>query len=270
MRAAQLTIAAAVAGLLTPGVVFGANSTSDDRIALSANGSTLTGTDGGGGGSAGWLHNFDADTLVGVAVEHQALSSAHWTFGSVNGSMTRGPGDARYSVYAEAHEGAGNDGPKHLKYSIETAGVIGTYFHRLSVQLEDREIDVETVHGNLPKLGLSYQWTRRILTSVSYAYSVNGDLGTRLTSARIDEYGQSVNFLAGVAVGQASAAVLNEGFIVAPGRRLREGYAGISKPLRHLRGDLSLIADYQDLSGSKRVTVTLNYIFHVGNVGTAR
>jgi len=99
MRFARLTIAALVAGWLAPCMAFGADSTptstpvppstSDDRIALSANGSTLPGTNGGGGGSVGWLHNFDADTLAGVAVEHQVISVAHWTFGSVNGSLTR-------------------------------------------------------------------------------------------------------------------------------------------------------------------------------------
>jgi hypothetical protein len=31
-----------------------------------------------------------------------------------------------------------------------------------------------------------------------------------------------------------------------------------------LRSDIMLIADYQDLSGTKRTTITLNYIVHVG------
>ena len=112
MRFARLAIVAA--GWLAPCTAFGADSApasaSDDRIALSANGSTLPGTNGGGGASAAWLHNFDADTLAGVAVEHQVISIAHWTFGSLNGSLSREIGDARYSFYGEAHEGAGDDG----------------------------------------------------------------------------------------------------------------------------------------------------------------
>jgi hypothetical protein len=265
--------AAVVAGLLAPCHASGAISTADDRIALSAQGATLTGTNGGGGGSVGWLHNFDADTLAGVAVEHQVLSTSHWTFGSVNGSMTRGTGDARYSLYGEAHEGAGRDGPKSFRYRIESIGVIGTYFHRLSAQLEDRQIDVETVHGNLPKIGLAYLWNPHFNTSLAYSYSVNGNLGTRLTSARIDAYGSIVNFLAGGAFGQASptilGTVLNE-VVVFPGHRLREGYVGVAKPLPRLRGDLTLVADYQDLSGSKHVTVTVNYVFHVGHHGPTK
>jgi hypothetical protein len=279
MNFGRLIIAALVAPLLAPYAALGADptaapivpSTSDDRIALSADGSTLTGTNGGGGGSVGWLHSFDADTLAGVAIEHQTLFTSNWTFGSVNGSMTRGTGDARYSVYGEAHEGAGDDGPRAFHYSIEALGVVGTYYHRLSAQLEDRDIDVETIHGNLPKVGLSYLWGPRLLTSVTYSYSVNGNLGTRLTAARIDIYGATVNFLAGVAFGQASPVILgavsNEIVALVPEHRLREGYVGITKPLPHLRSDLALVADYQDLSGIKRATLTLNYIFHVGHNG---
>jgi hypothetical protein len=98
---------------------------------------------------------------------------------------------------------------------------------------------------------------------------VSGNLGTRLTAARIDIYGAAVSFLGGVAFGQASPVILgavsNEIVVLVPGHRLREGYVGITKPLPHLRSDLTLVADYQDLSGSKRATLTLNYIFHVGH-----
>jgi hypothetical protein len=270
MRFAQLIIAVAVTGWLAPRTAAGADSApapvSDDRIILSVNGSTLPGTNGGGGGSVGWLHNFDADTLAGVGVEHQAISVAQWTFASVSGSLTRELGDARYSFYGDAHEGAGDDGPHAFKYSVVAAGIIGTYFHRLSAQLEDRQFDVETTHGNLPKLGFSYLVNPHILTAASYAHSVSGNLGTHLTSARIDAFTSKANFLAGVAFGRVSPTVLGLEFVV-PGKSLSEGYVGVTKPLPHRRGDLTLVVDYQDLAGSNRVAVTLNYIFHIGHHG---
>ena len=39
----------------------------------------------------------------------------------------------------------------------------------------------------------------------------------------------------------------------------------MTKPFAHARSELTLIADYQNLSGTKRATLTLNYIFHVGH-----
>jgi hypothetical protein len=54
---------------------------------------------------------------------------------------------------------------------------------------------------------------------------------------------------------------------------LREGYVGISKPFPRLRGDLTVVADYIHLSktastvivDSSHVTLTVNYIFHIGH-----
>lgn len=283
----SLRPAFAAALLLAPVYVsHAAPSTVDDRIAFSANGSSLTNTGGGGGASAGWLHNFDADTLVGVAAEYQALSVSHWRFGSLSGSMTRGPGDQRYTLYGEIHEGAGHDGPHAFDYHIEGLGVTGTYFHRLSATLEDKQIDVETTHGNLPKAQLAYLWNPRFQTTVGYQHSFGGNLGTRLTTARIDVYASQVSFLAGAAVGQASPSVLGN-LLTLGAHDLREGYVGVIKPFPKLRGDLTFIVDYQRLSGgagtvnapgasqqlilptvSQRWTGTLNYIFHVGHHGT--
>jgi hypothetical protein len=104
------------------------------------------------------------------------------------------------------------------------------------------------------------------LTTVSYADTVGGNLGTHLTSGRIDLNGSQLNFLAGVSFGQVSPTVLNLN-ISLPGKTLKEGYVGVTKLLPHLRGALTLVVDYQDLSGSNRVAVTLNYIFHFGHQG---
>jgi hypothetical protein len=287
----SLTMAAALASLLTPmSALHAAPSTVDDRIALSAQGSSLTGTGGGGGASAGWLHNFDADTLLGVAAEYQALSVSHWAFASLSGAMTRGTGDARYTFYGEAHEGAGRNGPNAFKYRIEGIGVTGTYFHRLSATLEDKQVNVESTHGNLPKVQLAYLWNPRFQTTVSHQHSFGGNLGTRLTTARVDVYASQMSFLVGGAIGQASPALLGQlvtqlgpsGSITLAPHQLREGYVGVVKSFPRLRSDLTLIVDYQRLSGgegtvlgvpvassvSTRWTGTLNYVFHIGHHGT--
>jgi hypothetical protein len=269
MKIRALIAAPCIALLLASSAALGEGSTADDRIAASTNGSTLTGTNGGAGASLAFLRNFDAATLLAGALEYQALSDAHWAFGSVTGAMTRGPDDQRYTVSGELHEGAGDDGPKSFHYRIEAVGVTGTYFHKLSALLEDKRIDVESSHGNLPIFGLSYLWGPHFQSAIGYQHSVSGNLGTRLWTARVDEYGPTVNFLAGAAAGKVSANVLNLGIDI-PGTQLHEGYVGVSKPFSHARSELTLIADYQDLSGTKRATLTLNYIFHVGASGSTR
>jgi hypothetical protein len=241
------------------------SSTADDRIVVSADGTSLTGTNGGGGASLGYLHNFDASTIVGVAVEHQVLADAQWTFASLSGSATVGPENQRYSFYGEAHEGPGRDAGRDFDYKIEALGVFGTFDHKLSAQIEDRRIDVETTHGNLPKVGLSYLWGPHFMTSASYQYSVSGNLGTRLPAVRIDSYWATINLFGGASWGPTSPVVFNlPSGLVSQVRQLKEGYVGVSKPFPKIRGELTAVADYLDLSGIKKATVTVSYIFHIG------
>jgi hypothetical protein len=268
----------AVAGLLAPVCALqAAPSAVDDRILIGLQGESLTNTSGGGGGSLGWLHNFDADTLAGLGVEHQMLANSHWTFGSLNASRTIGQGTQRYTFYGEAHEGAGNSGNRALNYHIEAVGLVGTYFSRLSVSLEDRQFFVDTVSGNLPKLGVSYLWSPHLQTTASYSYSIGSNLGTRLAAAKIDLFEPGMNWLAGFSFGQATAAVLTGSNSLgedtfAPGLRVKEGYVGASVPLPRARSEISLILDYQKLSNrtrdSNRFQGNLNYVFHIGHHGT--
>jgi hypothetical protein len=243
-----------------------------DRLSLTGNADTLSGTNGGAGVALAWLHNFDADTLAGIGAEHQAIANAQWTLGSFDGSVTRGGAEARYTFYADAREGAGDVGSSAFHYSVVDAGVIGVWSPRWSVQLEDRQIDVATTHGNLPKLGLFYVWDRRWLASASYSYSVSGNLGTRLAAARLQESGARFNPIIGFAFGQAAPPVvdLQTGLLVAPGLTLREGYAGASFPVSSWHGELAVIGDYVDLGGSRRAMLTVNFTGHLGPAAGAR
>jgi hypothetical protein len=260
-----ISFAIASAGLLGESAAVAQSSTADNRIVFSGDLSSLTGTNGGGGGSLAWLHNFDAGTLFGLAIEHQVLADSQWTFGSLNGSYAFGPENQRFSVYGEVHEGRGNDGTNPFDYEIEAIGFTGTFNHKLTALLEDRRIDVDTSHGNLPKAGVAYLWGPHLLTTLSYQYSVSGNLGTRLTSARVDGYRGTLDLFAGVAFGQGSAAVVNiAAQLLVPAGELHEGYLGISKPISQWHGELTAVVDYLDLAGVKRASLTVAYIYHVG------
>ncbi len=247
-----------------------ADSGSDDRLVFSGSGANLSVASGGGSGSLGWLHNFSPSTLVGLGGEYDVLANAHWAFGSVNGSATLGPADARTSVYGEAHEGAGDiGGTHHFDYSNVAGGVyqsIGTHF---SLQLEDRQIDIDTSHGNLPKIGASVLWGTWVQTQAAYQKSVSGNLGTSLGSTRIDFFTKPINLLVGGAWGQGSPAVLNiQTNEIFPGSgQLHEYFGGFSKTAG--RHQVSLVADYLELSGVKRETLTLTYILDL-RTGSAK
>ncbi len=244
---------------------------SDDRLMLGANGSTLTGGSGGGGGAVTWLHGFSAGTLAGVGAEHQAISDAHWTLGSVIGAVTLGTGSGpRTSFSAEVHEGSGDIARKDFSYSLVVLGVSRTLTKDLSVQLEERQIDIDTSHGSLPKLGFTYVWNRRLQTSLAYAYTVGGNLGTELVSARVDYFGVRAGFLGGGAVGHGAPAVVNlqTGIIEQPALVLKEVFVGASKPFSRI--NLQLVIDYLELASTKRTTLTLTCTLPLRGPGTSK
>jgi len=234
----------------------------DDRLIISADGATLTDTGGGGGGSIAYLHQSSADLSFGAAAEHQRLAGAYWTFGSLSGAFTHRLTDSvRWSVHGEVHEGAGHTGEHSFDYGIEALGVSATT-HGMTADLEDRQIDVDTNHGSLPKLTLSKAWGNSWLTTVAYAYSFGGNLNTEYSLVRVDFYQPGYSLLAGGTFGRVNPAVINvNGLLLSEAKHLAEVFAGVTKPLHRI--DLSLLADEIDLPGSKRFTVTLTATLHL-------
>ncbi len=231
-----------------------------ERLVFSGNGSTLSAGGGGGGGSGTWLHSFGADTVLGAGAEYQQIADAHWSAGTLSGSVGLGHGQAKPRVYADVHEGAGNIGAHAFHYSLVTAGVLATLTPRMSVQIEERRIDIDTSHGHLPKVGVTLRATPQLSATASYARSAGGNLGTRLATLRLDYGGSRVNGMAGVVWGPAAPAVYDVfSQNVTPGASLTEGFAGIGKTVG--RATWLAVADYQSVAGTSRTTIALTYAF---------
>jgi hypothetical protein len=229
---------------------------SSDRLLLSGNASRLSDDIHGDGGQIAWLH--DADRLhFNVGGEYQSIENSHWAFGSLTAAYTAAD-SAHSSVFAEVHEGNGRGGQNlpTFRYSVVAGGYSRALASHLTLQLEDRDFNVDTAHGNLPKIGLALPWTARLLSTLSYARSVSGNLQTEVALVRLDLYGANWNALVGAATGHAAPVVVNlqPGFNVEERNNLNEGFVGASRALG--RGQLQLVFDYLDLGGRKRGTVT--------------
>jgi hypothetical protein len=260
------------AGLLI-GTLFaaqaGAADGSDDRLTLMANGMTLDGgtaapgvetiDDEGAGGAIGWLHNFNANTIVGLRGEYQSQENVHWQFGTLSLAHGFGQADRRTNLYADIHEGSGKSQAGSYGYSVALVGVIQNITKQLSLQFEDKHIDIDTTEGNLPKIGVQYLWGPTLLTNLSYQHSVSGNLGTRVWSFRADRYGKNVNFIFGGAGGQATPVIvdLQTGLEVG-GLTMKQGFIGVTKPFSRM--DVTLLADYVEIGDLSRFTLTLNTI----------
>jgi hypothetical protein len=236
----------------------------DDRLVVSANGSTFSdGGGSGGGGAVTWVHPFSAGTLLGVGAEHQTITGSQWTFGTLMGSVTLGaPSGSPTTFNGEVHEGSGDIFGKRFTYSVAAVGVDHTMKNGLTLQLEERQIDVDTSHGSLPKIGVVYAWTPQLRTTVNYAQSIGGNLGTEISTARLDFLGKRAGFLAGDAYGQSVPVVVNlEARVEEPHfvLKLKEAFVGVSRSFS--RFDVQLVADYVELAYIRRTTLTV--IFNV-------
>jgi hypothetical protein len=270
LAAAWLSLQPACAVENSPAPPAAPAAPSIDSLMFSANGSTLTGASGGGGGSITWLHDFSAGVL-GLAGEYQTLANAHWAFGSLTGSVSTGSASAKWTFSGDAHLGSGDIGVyrglRRFNYDVEGAAVAGTFGGKLTVQLDAQQYDVDTTHGALPKVSVGFFWTPHLQTTVSYSRSVTGNLGTQLETLRIDHYGHTVNWLLGGAAGHVAPAVVNlYTGIFEPAPQLREGYLGISKSF--LGSDWSILGDYMKVANEKRITLTVVCTLHVGGSAT--
>lgn len=232
-----------------------------DRFSLMAAGHQLTNTNGGWGAAALWLHNFSADTLFGLGAESQTIGEARWTFGRLNFNHGFGESTDRTNVYFESSVGSGHDNIHNYDYLIGAVGVYQNLTKQLVLQVEDKQINVDTSHGNLPKLGLQYLWNPHFATSLAYAYSVSGSLDTKLAIARVDGYTKTMNLFAGVANGQAAPIVtgLPAGTPV-PGFILHQYYVGMGRSFS--RADMTAVVDYVRLGTSNHWTLTFNAMLH--------
>jgi hypothetical protein len=237
-----------------------------DNLVFSANGSTLTGATGGGGGSLTWLHDFTAGVL-GIGGEYQRLANAHWAFGSLAGSVDAGNASARWTLSGEAHLGSGDideyQGVHRFDYRVEGGGVAGTFGGKVTVQLQAHQYDIDTTHGLLPKAALGILWSQHVQTTVAYSRSVTGNLGTELETLQIDYYGARLNWLVGGATGHVAPPVVNlYTGLTGPAPQLREGYLGLSKSFA--RTKWSLLGDYLKVAGQRRITLTLVCTLRLG------
>ena len=230
----------------------------DDRLIVSAEAATLSGAHGGGGGSGTWVEDLTKG-VAALGADYETLGNSHWAYAELLAGFFSGTG----SYYIEVDRGAGDsslaEGNRHFIYRVTAGGAGSTIGDHASVELETRQIDVDSAHGNLPKATFGYEWRPELRTSVAYAHSVTGNLGTEIASLGV-QAGRDVRdndrviWLVGGAFGRVSPPVVNVES-TQPAGQYRQGYVGASNKLFGLRWSVTI--DYLTVSGSKRAMLTV-------------
>lgn len=234
-----------------------------NRLTLSASASRQDDVDDGGAGSLNYLHYLTPNALFGIGGEHQFIGDAKINFGTLRAAWGRGEPGSRTTLFGEANYGEGDDDGRKFDYSVYGLGISQGLTTKISVEIEAKEFDIDTTHGTLPKLGVSYLWSPRLLTYISYAKSFGGNLGTELTTGRLDYYGSLLNLKLGGASGRANPAVLVPlPGVTLPATQSKQAYLGIGKTFR--RGEIQLLGDYLETGEAEKVTLTLSFTAYLG------
>jgi outer membrane receptor protein involved in Fe transport len=234
-----------------------------NRLTLTASRSRQDEVDDGGIFSLNYLHYLTPVALFGLGAEHQYIEDATLTFGSARAAWGRGEPGSKTTLFGETHYGNGDDDGRDFGYSIYVLGVSQALSPQFFVELEARYLDIDTTNGRLPKLGISYLWTPRLLTYISYAKSFGGNLGTELTSGRINYYGSLLSLKAGASTGHANPAVLVlQPGVTLPAQQSKQAYVGIGKAFK--RGEVELLADYLETGPTEKMTLTLSFTAYLG------
>jgi hypothetical protein len=246
----MLALGCVTASAAVPGFV-------PDRVMLSVSGSTLDNESGGGSGSFTWLHSFNLDTLAGVGGEYDTIGNSHWDLASLSASYSNGSQANRWTLAADGRFGGGDIATQRFDYDVEALRLSDTVDRWISLDLESRQFDVYTTHGNLPKAGLSLFLAGHWILGAAYAHSTGGNLGTVYTSARLDHLGTRVRWFVGGAQGHVAPPVLNiQTGATGAVPRYRDGYVGIARTFTGTQWTLTV--DYLDLlGGTRRTTLTL-------------
>ena len=258
-------MAATILGALGAVVSCAVAAAADDRLLFIGSVSHIPNSTGARDWQAHWLHDRSTAAKFSAGIESHSSGDARWTLGSVSGAFihnTTAMSPRQYGLLGEFHQGSGNDTTHSFNYQVIVGGLSYALTPDLTLQLEERYINVDATRGHLPKVGLAYTADRHWLTTMFYAHSASGNLGTELVGARLDIYQPAARLLAGVSFGKSSPAVVNlQPTFVAPGLILREEYFGAAWQV--LRGELLLVTDFLDLGGSRRETLTMSYTVHL-------
>lgn len=235
----------------------------DDQFTVSVNGSSLTGTDGGGGGAVSWIRE-NANFSTGLGGEYETLGDAHWGFGSISAAVVpQSSSHGNFSVSGEIDYGGGVSGAPgiggHFAYDAATVDARLALRDDVSVQVTDRQVDIDAVHGNLPTISFGAAYAFWYLSG-SYTRSATGNLGTEIASLRLDCRGQRFGIFGGLSTGKTSPALTSVGSgTVLSSSRYRGASVGMST--WRTQRQYSLVFDYVSVGAIKSATLTLTWSF---------
>lgn len=223
-----------------------------DTMFLNLEFSSLSSASGGGRVAVDWLRAAEGglDYLAGIS--YARLADNDWAVGHF-GAFSR-IGD-HLSWRGDLHLGTGNRADRSFDYQMVEAGLTWEIVdQRLYLDIEDRYLDIDTTHGNLLELGVTFLPRPRYASKLAYIRSTGGNTESDFVSGRLDIFAGRHRFLGGFAVGRTRPeAVATFGGDAA---ELEQVFVGMAVPISG--PELTVVLDLLRLDEVERATLTLS------------
>ena len=161
---------------------------------------------GGGGGGGTWVHGLTHRTFLHAGAYLYSLGGSRWGYGQAG--VVFAPVD-RMTALVEANVGRGRGQGRGFPYGLFRANV--TYQltpGRLAIEVEDQYVSVDEARGNLVKVGGAVS-RRGFAARAAVHASVDGNLGARYVSARLDLNRKTTGLLGGFAIGRTRPEIFD-------------------------------------------------------------
>ena len=209
-------------------------------------------TAGGHGGAVDWLHCASSRWSTSAGLAAYSVADTRWQVGKAGATFRYWPD---LTAYASVTAGAGDSGSRGFNYFSSSEGVIVKVEDGIYLKTEHQYFDIDSLHGNLIKIGLQVQLAPAASFELIAGRSIGGNLKSEYGGGRLDvETGKGRVFV-GAATGRFAPRV----FDVATGVRLpdsisRQWYGGASIPLGGI--DVIVAYDSQTVENVRRQTLT--------------
>jgi hypothetical protein len=225
-----------------------------DTLVVNAELTDIGGGSQGGSAAVEWLHPLSPSKSVNAGVGSFSLVGTSWTYGRA-GALWRA---SRTTLHGQADLGAGHDQRGSFAYRVAQATVEQQLVPgRLSLEVQDRFIDIDRTAGNVVKLGMTLVPMRALALSGAVHSATAGNLDARFASVRVDGYSHGATVFGGVSGGRSHSTLVGLADDGSPGQNLLEVAAGVTVPIKRLR--ITLGIDSLHLGETRRQTLTMNW-----------
>lgn len=204
-----------------------------------------------------WLRRYGRNVRVLTGGFESSIGDTQWRYGRMGLSVRSIP---RTTFYVEGNLGRGSDGTRDFIYRLNRGSVtVEAVKDMLFLEAEEQYIHIDQAKGNVLKGGLVVTPVRPLRLGLSWHKSIDGNIGARYVSGRVDWTIDRTTLMAGFSTGETRPEMFQvfDNPLTTEARESDEFFAGVQVPLA--RQKLTVVLTSLEFEDFKRRSVVFNW-----------